>query len=66
LVIGASIATAVEGLVALRKERDASSAMKLPVALALVCIAGFAHSQKKILALGGPHHSPEPAPASVR
>jgi hypothetical protein len=55
LVIFAGIATAVTGIVALKNERDTSSAMKLSVALALVCIVSFVHAQKKILAMRKPN-----------
>ena len=51
LVIFAGIATAATGLVALMNERDTSSAMMLPFALAFVCLVAFVHAQKKILGM---------------
>ena len=60
LVIFAGIATVVAGVVALRTDSDTSTAMKLPVALALVCIMGFVHAQKKILAIRKPNQSAQP------
>ena len=58
LVIFAGIATAVTGLVALRNECDTSSAMKLPVTLAFICLVSFVHAQKKILARRTPDRAP--------
>jgi hypothetical protein len=51
LVIFAGIDTAVTGFVALSNERDTSGAMKLPVALALVCLVGFVRAQNRIVAI---------------
>jgi len=56
LVIFAGIVTVGTGIAALTHERDTSSAMKLPVALALVCIMGFVHAQKKILSIRKPNN----------
>jgi hypothetical protein len=56
LVIFAGIVTVVTGIAALTNGRDTSSAMKLPVALALVCIMGFVHAQKKILSMRMPNN----------
>ena len=55
LVIFAGIETVVVGFVALKDESDTSSAMKLPVALALVCLVSFVYAQKKILAMRKPN-----------
>ncbi len=55
LAISAGIATTVAGIFALSNERDTSSAMKLPVALAFICIWAFIHAQKKILAMRKPN-----------
>jgi uncharacterized membrane protein len=62
LVILAGIATAVNGIVALRNDSDTSNAMKLPITLALVCVLGFVHAQNKILALRKPNQSAKPTP----
>jgi apolipoprotein N-acyltransferase len=62
LVIFAGIATAVNGFVALSNERDTSSAMKLPAALAVVCLVAFVHAQRQILAIRKPSHTPQATP----
>lgn len=49
LVIFAVIAATVNGVIALKNERDATRVMKLPVALAFFSIVAFVHAQKKIL-----------------
>lgn len=51
LVIITGITTVVAGIVALINERDTWNAMKLPVALAIICSYGFVQAQKKILAM---------------
>lgn len=64
LAILAGIATIGTGVAALTNEHDTSSAMKLPVALALVCIVVFVHAQKRILSMSKPSNSPSQPSAS--
>ena len=60
LVVLAGVATVVAGVIGMMNDSDTSSAMKLPVAVAFVCIVAFVHAQRKILAMSEPYQVPEP------
>ena len=62
LAICAALATVAVGLIALSKEGNTSSAMKLPATAAFLALWGFAHAQKKILELRKANKLPEPMP----
>jgi TolA-binding protein len=62
LVIFAVISTIVSAIAALMNERDTSSAMKLPAALAALSVVAFVHAQKKLLPAKAPNQSPQPPP----
>jgi hypothetical protein len=65
LVVFAGVATVVAGVVGLINDRDTSTAMKVPLALAFACIVAFVHAQKKILAMRKPNQFPEPTTGGV-